>query len=293
MDRLTLNSYAKVNLYLAVLNKRQDNYHNLSTVFERISLSDKIILKTRSDNRINFICNSVDLPKDPSRNLAYQAAKLLQETFKIPQGADIRLIKRIPVGSGLGGGSSNAAFVLLGLNKLWKLGLKPDKLACLGAKIGADVPFFIYETPFGLGEGRGDKVKPLNFNKLKLWHILIVPKLHVSTPLIYKKWDKLTSLRLTIPYSGAKILISALRKKDLSLIGKTLFNSLEAVTIRLYPKVSLVKKRLKFAGLKSILMSGSGPAVFGLASLRKEAGAIGRIIKRQNKSWKVFVVETV
>ena len=300
---MILNSFAKLNLYLEVLKKRKDSYHNISTLFERIDLSDKIILKARPDNLIKIICKNPGVPGDSS-NLCYRSAKLLQEKFHIKRGLDIKIIKQIPTGAGLGGGSSNAAAVLSGLNKLWKLNLSCQSLAGLAKKIGCDVPFFIYNTSFALGQARGDKVKPLiGLKELRLWHILVVPKIKVLTPKIYKEWDRYSEL--TTPRHNAKILISGLRKKDRSslilasskikqglMISRLLFNRLEEITVRLYPEVQRIKEALTRLSLKSILMSGSGPAVFGLVLLRKEAERISRQLKRQHRSWQVFVTRT-
>jgi len=310
VNTLTLNSYAKLNLYLEVLGKRKDSYHNIKTVFERIGLADKIILKSRQDKEINITCNVKAVPQDSS-NLAWRSAKLLQDNFNINKGVDIKIIKRIPVGSGMGGGSSNGACVLLGLNKLWKLNLTRDKLAGLAKKLGCDLPFFIYNSPFALGEERGDKIKPLKaLRYLRLWHIVVVPKIEVSTASIYKNWDKyfktfkLTSLNkrgilsknsglsgLTMPRYDVNILTLALRKNDLSLIGDCLFNNLEKVTARLYPQIDATREKLAQLGVKSILMSGSGPAVFGIVSSRKEAQSLSRQLKA-NSSWQVFVTRT-
>lgn len=287
---MILYSYAKLNLYLEVVNIRKDNYHNIKTLFERIDLSDKIILKSLRDKKIKIACNLPAVPKDDT-NLAYLSAKLLQDTFKINRGVEIKIIKRILVGAGLGGGSSNAATVLMGLNKLWRLSLTQDKLLDLARVIGSDVPFFIYNSPFALGYGRGDKVKPLKLlNNLKLWHILVVPQIKVSTPLIYKNWDIYAGL--TKPKYNVKILNLALRKRNLSLPGEALFNGLEKITTRLYPEVNQIKERLKNLGLKSILMSGSGPAVFGVVSSRKEAISLKRQLRKENRSWKIFITRT-
>ncbi|MDP3731786.1 MAG: 4-(cytidine 5'-diphospho)-2-C-methyl-D-erythritol kinase [Candidatus Omnitrophota bacterium] len=311
---LTLNSYAKLNLYLEVLKKRKDKYHNLKTVFERIGLADKIILKSRRDKKINITCNVASVPQDNS-NLAWRSAKLLQDSFNIDKGVDIKIIKRIPVGSGLGGGSSNAATVLAGLNKLWKLNITQSKLARLGEKLGCDVPFFIYNSPFAQGQARGDKIKPLKaLANVRLWHILVVPKIGVSTASIYNKWDeyfkafKLTphlwtysktikneynkGAGLTRPNYNVKILILALKKKNLSLIGDALFNSLEQVTARLYPQINAIKERLRQLGAKSILMSGSGPAVMAIVSSRKEALSLSRQLKTNSSFGEVFVIRT-
>ncbi|MFH0858237.1 MAG: 4-(cytidine 5'-diphospho)-2-C-methyl-D-erythritol kinase [Candidatus Omnitrophota bacterium] len=169
MDKLTLNSYAKLNLYLSVLGMRRDGYHNILTIFERISLADKIVLKNRADNKINLICEKKGLPLDHCENLAYKSAKLLQQSFKLNKGVDIEIIKNIPIGSGMAGGSSNAAYTLIGLNKLWNLKLKQTQLTSLAAKIGSDVPFFIYDSSFAIGKGRGERIKPLkSLKRLKL-----------------------------------------------------------------------------------------------------------------------------
>lgn len=328
VNTLALNSYAKLNLYLKVLRKRKDGYHNIKTVFERISLADRIILKSRRDKKIKVTCNIASVPED-NTNLAWRSAKLLQDEFGIDKGVDIKIIKRIPVGSGMGGGSSNAASTLMGLNKLWKVNLAKGELAGLASNIGCDVPFFIYNTPFAIGQARGDKIKPLKaLRNIRFWHILVVPKIGVSTPLIYKEWDKcfknfkltpldrrgivnansyltgLTSLNkrgilgkssflsgLTMPKDDVNILILALRKNNCSLIKDFLFNSLEPVTAKLYPQIKAVKERLAELGVKSILMSGSGPAVFGIVSSRKEALSLCRQLKADSR-WRVFVTQT-
>jgi 4-diphosphocytidyl-2-C-methyl-D-erythritol kinase len=333
LPALVINSYAKLNLYLEVLNKRKDSFHNIKTIFERIDLCDKIILKGRQDKKIKIICNSPDVPKDRT-NLAYRSVKLLQNEFNLKQGVDIRIIKRIPVGSGLAGGSSNAAAVLLGLDKLWKLNLSRNKLLKLAKRIGSDVPFFLYPSPFAQGEARGDCIRQLRcLDKIRLWHILVVPKIKVATSHVYKEWDKhssrtfgdiqkiqkmnLAKVRdskltphlckhskknnkdesgkgagLTRPRHNVKILTLALKKRALPLIGEALFNRLESITANLYPEVKKIKARLKSLGLKSILMSGSGPAIFGIVSSRKEALSLCRQLQKDRRFWQVFVTRT-
>jgi len=292
VNTLRLNSYAKLNFYLEVLETRKDNYHNIKTIFERIDLADKIVLKPRQDRKINITCSLPGMPQGHS-NLAYRSAKLLQDRFHIERGVDIKIIKRIPVGSGLGGGSSNAACVLVGLNRLWKLNLTQNKLVGLARKLGSDVPFFIYNSPFAQGEARGDKIKPLKaLCNVVLWHILVVPKIEVSTRSIYKRWDKyFKTFKLTRPRHGVKMLILALKQNNLSLIGDVLFNSLEQVTTTLYPQIKYIKAKLIQLGVKSILMSGSGPAVFGVVSSRKEDLSLCRQLKR-NSFGEVFVSRT-
>lgn len=294
---VVLNSYAKLNLFLEVLNKRKDNFHNIRTLFERINLADKIYLKPRRDNSIRIICHDPQVPKDQT-NLCYRAAKLLRDNSKIAKsstsGLDIKISKHIPVGAGLGGGSSNAASLLLGLNKLWKLNFSRHKLLKFAKAIGSDVAFFIYNQPFALGERRGDKIKLLRqFNKLRIWYVLVVPKIKVSTPLIYRKWDSFSGL--TRPRYDVNILNLALKKNNLSSGFRTawLFNGLEEITTRLYPVVRRIKQQLAGLGLKPVLMSGSGPAVFGVASCRKEAVLAAGKIKKIDASWRVFVTRTI
>ncbi|MDI6605811.1 MAG: 4-(cytidine 5'-diphospho)-2-C-methyl-D-erythritol kinase [Candidatus Omnitrophota bacterium] len=301
MAKLVLNSYAKLNLYLAVLNRRRDNYHNIKTLFERIDLADRITLVPRRDSKIKIICSDPRLPKDNS-NLCYRSAKLLRESFNIKSGLEIRLIKRIPIGAGLGGGSSNAATLLLGLNRFWKLNLSRKKLLDFAARLGSDVPFFIYGTSFAFGYGRGDKIKPLQPGRLPgLWHVLVVPAFGVSTPLIYEKWDEFSRLKtpcksyasgLTMPKFDVKILTSLICKGASGLAGGILFNSLEEVAARVYPQIRRIRKILVSLGINSILMSGSGPAVFGIVSSRKEALTLRRKIKTIEKSWRVYATRT-
>lgn len=293
VSRLSVRSPAKINLYLKVLNKRRDGYHNIETLFERISLSDKIVLEDRSDRRIKVSCDNPALPRGPL-NLAYRSAKLLRDKFNLQRGVEIRIAKRIPVGSGLGGGSANAASVLTGLNELWGLHRSRDELAGLGAEIGSDVPFFIYNVAFACASGKGDRIMPLEGLKGKrLWHILVVPRLKVMTPVVYKAWDRLRKAALTRPAGSVKIFASVLKRRAPDFSGCALFNSLEQVTLSLHPQVSYVKDKLVQLGLRSVLMSGSGPAVFGMVSSRKEAQSFKRRLERENRSWRVFAVHTL
>jgi len=293
---LILKSPAKLNLYLKVLNKRKDGYHNLVTIFEKIDLCDTIMLKARKDKKIKIICRQKGVPQDKS-NLAFQAAQLLQDNLKINKGVEIKIIKRIPIGSGLGGGSSNAATVLKGLNRLWNLGLKQERLISFSQKLGSDVTFFIYNFPFALGKERGDRIIPLNSLKnLNLWHLLVVPPFSVSTALVYKKWDKLgffkQKVRLTKIKQSVKMSILALKKNKDFKEDNFLFNDLESISMELFPEIKSIQERLKNLGIKKILMSGTGPALFDIVSSRKEAVSLWRRIKKENNMWQVFVVRT-
>jgi 4-diphosphocytidyl-2-C-methyl-D-erythritol kinase len=272
--RLTLPSFAKINLFLSVRARRADGYHTLDTLFERISLRDTVSFRTRPDKRIDLVCAGARLPCD-ERNLAFRAAALLQGRCRVSQGVSIVIEKVIPVGSGMGGGSSNAATALLALNRLWKLGLSLEQLAKLGGSIGSDVPFFVYESRFALGKGRGERIVPLpDLESARLWHIVVVPRVSVSTPEIYRAWDRQGTLRLTRPGSNAKLTYLALKKRGFPALTRVISNSLEPVTESLYPQVTEAKRLLVASGAKTILMSGSGPAVVGIVPSRKEAREI-------------------
>jgi 4-diphosphocytidyl-2-C-methyl-D-erythritol kinase len=287
---MIIKSYAKVNLYLEVIRKRRDKYHDIETVFERIDLHDDITLTPLPGQRIEIVAPALGLPKDSS-NFAYKAAELLQKKYKVKSGVRIKIDKRIPIGSGLGGGSSNAAAVLLGLNKMWRLNLPISRLARLASCLGSDMAFFVYQCRFARGQGRGEKISPIrSVDKKRLWHVLVVPKIHVSTPAIYAQWDVFSNL--TIPRFGVKLLLLALKSQRDKTLKGCLFNSLEPVTIALYPQVQAVRDALASLGVEAILMSGSGPAVFGVVPSRKEAVAVCRKLQRAHNSWTVVVTRT-
>lgn len=302
-------SPAKINLFLNVLRKRKDGYHEIETLFERISLTDEItLLKIPSGIRVE--CSGVGarliepLPQD-SRNLAYRAAKLLKDEYDVREGVFIQIKKRIPIGAGLGGGSSNAATVLLGLNRLWKLNLPKKKLLPLAAKLGSDVPFFIMDTPFALGWGRGEILKKIRTPRLKIWHCLVEPGFSISTqkayqalrPALSKK--KSSVLRkggarpsfLTPQKTDVRMLIRSLREGHKPLLQGLLTNSLELALNKRVIEISRVKKELARQGALACLMSGSGSCVFGIFSSQAKAEQAARFLKK-NKSWQVFVVST-
>ncbi|MCM8763186.1 MAG: 4-(cytidine 5'-diphospho)-2-C-methyl-D-erythritol kinase [Candidatus Omnitrophica bacterium] len=289
MKRLILYSPAKVNLYLKILDKRADGFHNLITLFERIDLCDKITLTRRKDKQIKIICNHPLVPSGDS-NLAFKAAELLKKDFPNKTGINIRIKKNIPPASGLGGGSSNAATVLLGLNRFWRLGLSKKKLLTYAKKLGCDVAFFIYELPFALGRQKGDRIIPLDIRN-KFWHILVVPHKTISTKSAYDLWEKNKIQNLTQEKKDVKIQVLALKQNSLSLLGKTLFNSFEKISGKICPDILEIREKLKDLGITAISVSGKGPAVFGIVTARKEAIRCKRQLK--NKSRSVFVVRTL
>jgi len=286
---LILKSPAKINLYLEILNKRPDGYHNLKTIFEKVNLCDQITLKPRPDALIKLSCTGFSVPRGSS-NLAWRAAEFLRKRQRIEKGLDIKIKKSIPPASGLGGGSSNAACVLLGLNRLWRLGLSKSQLINYAKELGSDVAFFIQDYPFALASSRGDKIKPLDNINSKFWHILVVPHKEIPTKLAYELWDKNKNHRLTTAKRGVRITLLALQQNSLKLFAKGFYNSFTEISQRLCPDILEIKKKMEDAGVKAVSMSGKGPAVFGIVSTGKEAIECKRQLK--NGAWSVFIVKT-
>ncbi|MBU1087843.1 MAG: 4-(cytidine 5'-diphospho)-2-C-methyl-D-erythritol kinase [Candidatus Omnitrophica bacterium] len=261
---MIIKAPAKINLFLEVLNKRKDGYHNIETLFLKIGLFDKLNFKLIKKG-IKISCMHPDVPEDAT-NLVYKAAKLLQQKTGSDKGAHIIIQKKIPVFAGLGGGSSDAAAALLGLNKLWKLGLEQKELLGLARKIGADVPVFVTNYTAAIGRARGDKLTPLDLEN-KFWILLVKPDISVSTKEVYGR----LSSSLTRTKNDVKLLVHALRSKRMELIEKTLFNRLESAAFKQYKQLNKIKQMISAHGVRAVLMSGSGSVIFGLMNSRKEA----------------------
>jgi len=276
---------AKINIGLNITEKRTDGFHNIETVFERISLFDTLKLKENNLHRVRIFCKHPDVPADKT-NLCFKAVQLLRAEFRLKQGVDITLIKRIPVAAGLGGGSGNAAFVLLGLNKLWHLRLKKDGLLKLAAKLGSDVAFFVSGERFALGRGRGEIISGIKGVR-PLWHILVAPRLKLSTRRVYQGLN----LRLTKKRDNVNILIHALSKNSASQVAKYLRNDLERAAFRIQPSLLKIKNSLKMSGIGDISLSGSGAALFGVVGCQEEAENLKKEIKNKLEA-EVFAVKT-
>ncbi len=285
MDRLTVYSPAKLNLALDVLGKRPDGFHELKTIFERISLADQIILTRNKTNKINIRCAHPHVPRGPG-NLVFKAAVILRQDFSITEGLDIDIIKNIPVAAGLAGGSSNAAAVLLGLNRLWRLGLGLQELADYAFRLGSDVAFFLYDISYALGTGRGEIIKPLDI-KTKLWHLLVTPRVKIYTKKVFAR----LKLSLTNKKDNVNILLPFLRKGDLGRLAGALSNDLEPAILSLRPDFVFLKKRFLDAGATGVCFSGSGPSLFALAESQKHALSLRAQFDRRYTQ--AFVVSTL
>ena len=285
MHRLTVQSPAKLNLVLDVLGKRPDGFHELRTIFERISLSDQVTLTRQKRDSVTIRCNHPHVPCGPG-NLVYKAAMMLKQDLSIKKGVDINIIKNIPVAAGLAGGSSNGAAVLLGLNRLWQLGLSNAQLVKYAALLGSDVAFFLYDTPYALGTGRGEHIKPLGI-KTKLWHVLVTPRVKMLTRDVFGA----LKLNLTNKKDNVNILLPFLRKGDLLPLAGALSNDLEPAILTLRPDFVGLKNKLLDAGAVGVCFSGSGPSVYGLAQSQKHALSIRARFDRRYSQ--VFVVSTL
>ncbi|MDW4524824.1 4-(cytidine 5'-diphospho)-2-C-methyl-D-erythritol kinase [Rossellomorea marisflavi] len=254
--RLSVKAPAKINLSLDVLHKRPDGYHEVEMVMTTIDLADRIELVDLSEDKITILSHNRFVPDD-GRNLAYQAAQLLKKRFNIKKGVAITIDKVIPVAAGLAGGSSDAAATLKGLNELWGLGLSMDELADLGAEIGSDVSFCVYGGT-ALASGRGEKIRHLP-SPPNCWVILAKPTIGVSTADVYKNLDV-----KNLKHPDTEAMIKALENESYHGICDHLSNVLESVTLNMYPEVAHIKEQMERFGADSVLMSGSGPTVYGL-----------------------------
>ncbi|KGA96449.1 4-diphosphocytidyl-2C-methyl-D-erythritol kinase [Alkalihalobacillus alcalophilus ATCC 27647 = CGMCC 1.3604] len=254
--KYSIKAPAKINLTLDTLKKRSDGYHEVEMIMTTVDLADRLDLADREDGKIVIDVSEGFVPND-HRNLAYQAADILRKHCNITRGVSIYITKRIPVSAGLAGGSSDAAATLKGLNQLWSLGLSLDELAELGAKIGSDIPFCIYGGT-ALATGRGEKIEKIA-SPPPCWVILAKPPIGVSTADIYNRLNVDEIL-----HPNTSEMIRAIENQDFQSICAGLHNTLESVTLDLYPEVKKIKEQMLKFGADGVLMSGSGPTVFGL-----------------------------
>lgn len=246
---------AKINLTLDVLHKRSDGFHEVEMIMTTVDLADRVWIR-HSNQGITIRTSERFVPND-RKNLAYQAAELLQKRFGITSGVEIILEKSIPVAAGLAGGSSDAAATLRGLNRLWNLQLADEELASLGSEIGSDVSFCVHGGT-ALAMGRGEKIESLPAPP-NCWVILAKPAISVSTADIYHHVDL-----SNIAHPSTQNMIDALHTGDYEKMCESVGNALEPVTMKLYPQVSILKEQMIKFGADAVLMSGSGPTVFGI-----------------------------
>jgi 4-diphosphocytidyl-2-C-methyl-D-erythritol kinase len=264
----------KLNIHLRVTGKLPDGYHSLETIFQEIPFYDEIEIDVLSDDRIEFSSDGIRIP-DGGNNICTKAAEVLKKTYGIKKGCSIVLTKNVPIGAGLGGGSSDAASVLKALNYLWEINLPDEELEIIGLKLGADVPFFI-KGKCAWAEGKGELLRPIEPILKNGSILLIYPHIHISTPDAYRK------LNLNLTKLSNNIIFAEVSKPGVSLSGirAGLKNDFENVVFKEYPEIGKIKELLLCGGADFAAMSGSGSTVFGFftneVSLKNSIGLIDK-----------------
>ena len=283
MRELKLKAKAKINLGLDVVRKREDGYHEVRMIMQMINLYDKITLRKKTEPGITVTANLSYLPVNED-NLVYRAAKLLMDEFQVDGGLEIELQKYIPVAAGMAGGSTDAAAVMVGVNRIFQLGLNKKQLMERGVKIGADVPFCIMRGT-ALAEGIGEELTPLP----AMPHCSLViakPKIHVSTKFVYGNL-KVGELTEHPDIDGQ---VQALRENNLEQMVTRMGNVLETVTIPAYPVIDEIKHTMMKYGAMGAMMSGSGPTVCGIFEKEDKAQEVCRLLTQEKAAKQAYLV---
>lgn len=280
-------SFAKVNLYLDVLHKRRDGYHNIETIFQTVNLYDELTFI--DDNHLSMTCSGAELDTGTT-NLVYRAAMLLQEETGCTRGARIHLEKRIPIAAGLAGGSGNAAATLAALNKLWDLRLPVARLAAYARLLGSDVPYCLHGGAMA-GTLRGEALCPLA--QLKgIWFVLVHPPAAMSAAHVYN--DPLLGLNKERPFAGrTPSFREALRALREGAYGRVVFNRMERPVFEQHRTLAEFKSALLDAGCCAAAMSGSGPTLFGLCRSQRESLRVADYFKEKGLNCRTSVAAPV
>ena len=280
---MQLKAYAKINLSLDVVGKREDGYHEVRMIMQTIKLFDKLTFRLLEENDIRIRTNLGFLPVNEN-NLVYKAVKLLKNTYDIDKGMEVDLFKCIPVAAGMAGGSADCAAALVGASRLFGLHLSRQRLMELGVRLGADVPYCILRGT-ALSEGIGEVLTPLP--PIPNCYILIAkPPISVSTKFVYEHLDA----KELVKHPDIDGMVAAIKKNSLSGIADRMENVLETVTIPEYPVIEEIKGCMKAQGARNALMSGSGPTVFGIFEKREQAEKAKKIIQNKGLANQIFVV---
>lgn len=296
---MKIKAPAKINIFLKILSKRKDGYHNIISLMQTVSLYDTIKLCKMQEKKIILKCNIPSI--SGKENLCYKIAKFIKTKYKIKNGIKIEINKKIPIGSGLGGASSDAATVVMGMLKMFKIKEDIDNIVTLCAQFGKDIPFFFYKGCC-IVESTGEKVTKLNsLVKNKLWFVLVVPKISVSTKKVYETYDKLLKDK-KIQLLNKKINIQQVKKillsNNVKKLKQILVNDLEVATLTLYPELKKLKQILLNTS-ELVNMTGSGTGFYIIANSKTEAEKIKKTVENvlkkcyKFKSSKVYVVKSV
>jgi 4-diphosphocytidyl-2-C-methyl-D-erythritol kinase len=285
MKEVEIDSYSKINLTLNILAKRQDGYHNIETIMQSINLADRVFIKEEKEG-IKIKCNHPQVPID-DQSLAYRSAEKILNRCRVTKGVKIEIDKKIPLASGMAGGSANSASILVGINKLFTLNLSNEDLRGMGEELGMDVPFCI-QNGTALAYHRGEKVTSLSPVNPPLWIIIINPGFEIPTKWAYNNLDLNLIKR---EKNNTKAMLEALKGGGARGIAKNLFNSFEELIIEKYPEIGKIKDRLIEEGALGALMSGSGSTVFAIAQNEEQALKIYKNLKSEYKS--IWIVHTI
>lgn len=282
MKDISVKALAKINLGLDVVGKREDGYHEVCMVMQTIHLFDRLDISKNRSGQITMETNLSFLPTNEN-NLVYKAAKLLTDEFEIKDGIHVQLQKHIPVAAGMAGGSTDAAAVLYGMNRIFELGLTREQLMERGVKIGADVPYCVMRGT-ALAEGIGEKLTKLP-PMVKCPVLIAKPQISVSTKFVY---DNL-KLNSDTKHPDIKKLVTDIKEKDLYKVAGDMGNVLETVTIPAYPVIAEIKEHMKEHGALNAMMSGSGPTVFGLFDKEETAAEAYEAMKASGLAKQVYL----
>ena len=286
MNQMRLKALAKINLGLDVLRRKEDGYHEVKMIMQTIHLHDQIHIRKIEEDEIKIRTNLYYLPNNEN-NLAYKAAKMLKDEFHLPGGVSIHLKKVIPVAAGMAGGSSDAAAVLFGMNKMYGLKLSMRELMDRGVKLGADVPYCIMRGT-ALAEGIGEKLTKLP--AMPKCHILIAkPPINVSTKFVYENLH--ANDMKPEDHPDVDIQIEALKEGNLEKLVANMGNVLERVTVPEYPVINKLKQIMVDCGALGSMMSGSGPTVFGIFTDYTKAKDAYQKIQKSGLSKQIYLTE--
>ena len=286
-SQITVYAPAKINLVLRILDRRPDGYHNVWSLMQTVALEDTLSISINHDHSVITLCCDDSSLKTDHTNLVYRAAAVVLEQSGRAVGLDIALAKRIPMGAGLGGGSSDAAATIIGLNRILKLGWSPKEMAQVGQALGSDVPFFFF-TPAATVSGRGEKVTPVRIMERR-WVVLVNPNFPVETKWAYQQLSQ--SRTDVVPISGSHAALDTERELSWKQVLDLVENDFEPPVFQAFPLLRDIKQRLTAGGAEVALLSGSGATVFGI--FHDEAGARSAQASFLNeRTFKVFVAET-
>lgn len=283
---ITVHAPAKINLILRILDRRSDGYHNLWSVMQTVALEDELEIRAASPGGVRLTCDTVRLPVDSS-NLVHRAASAVLDQASLSVGLDVELRKRIPMGAGLGGGSSDAAATILGLNQLLKLGWSREQMQSVAEQLGSDVPFFLF-APAAVVSGRGAAVKPVWMDESR-WVVLVKPGFGVETKWAYQ--ELATTRTDARPLSSAHMAIDRHSRLTWTQLATAAENDFESPVFARYPVLREIKEALRLQGADLALLSGSGSTMFGIFSTESAARRAHAHLA-QDQQLQVFIVPT-